>query len=55
MEDVVQICQVGGKEISYVVGPILLVIWYGPMNLGVSFLDLRALPIPVVGVTLRNT
>jgi len=45
----------GGKAISYGAGPILLMIWYGPMNLGVNFLDLRALPIPVVGVTLRNT
>jgi len=44
----------GGKAISYVAVPILRVIWYGPINLGVNFLDLRTLPIPVVGVTRRN-
>jgi len=45
----------GGKSISYVFVPIFRVIWYGPINLEVNFLDLRTLPIHVVGVTQRNT
>jgi len=45
----------GGNVISYATCPIILLIWYGPINFGVNFLDLIALPIPVVGITLRNT
>jgi len=45
----------GGKTISYAAGPILFVIWYGPMNLGVSFLDLITLLISTISVTWRNT
>src|ERR1044072_9929362 len=43
----------GGRAILYATGPTRSVIWYGPMKFGVSFLDLIALPTPVVGFTRK--
>jgi len=45
----------GGRAISYATSPILLRIWYGPMNLGDNFFERVALPTPVVGVILKKT
>ena len=50
-----KLARCGGNAISYAIGSILLLIWYGPINFGVNFLDLIALPMPVVGVTRKNT
>jgi len=47
--------RIGGKEIWWATGPIFLRIWYGPIKRGVSFLDFISLPIPMVGVTFKNT
>ena len=45
----------GGKATRYATGPIHFKIWKRPMNRGLNFLTLLALPTPVVGVIFRNT
>ena len=43
-----------GKATRYATGPIRFIIWKGPMNRGLNFLTLTALPIPIVSVIFKN-